>query len=181
MSSKSAVLTAIIHYKLKNDGNTPTVRWLADKCGIASTSIVQRFIQELVDDGKLRRGEGKRDLKVVGGRWSLGGAAPPPSAKPMSRQQPVLRPKPKLSPTAKEYHLAGLVDVPFVARRLNIHEESVRRLIRNGELSAVKVGNKWFITRASLDEFAEDYWPKPGNKPKSHELESWDAKPQRGH
>lgn len=72
MSDKAAVLTAIIQYKIKNDGCTPTVRWLAKKCGISSSSTVQWFINELIADGKLRRGEGKRDLKVVGGRWEYG-------------------------------------------------------------------------------------------------------------
>jgi predicted transcriptional regulator len=69
MSDKAAVLTAIIQYKLKNNGCTPTVRWLSYKCGISSTATVQRFINELVADGRLRRGEGKRDLKVIGSRW----------------------------------------------------------------------------------------------------------------
>lgn len=50
------------------------------------------------------------------------------------------------------------------ARRLNIHPESVRRLIRQGKLPARKFANTWLIERAVLEQFAGHYDPRPGNK-----------------
>lgn len=55
-------------------------------------------------------------------------------------------------------------DVSFAARRLNIHPESVKRLIRLGKLPARKFANKWFIHKDTLEQFAEDYIPYPGNR-----------------
>ena len=46
------------------------------------------------------------------------------------------------------------------AARLGIHVESARRLIRRGELPAIKVGNKLVVSRAALEEFARGYSPR---------------------
>ena len=51
-----------------------------------------------------------------------------------------------------------------VATRLNIHPESVRRLIRQGKLPAIKFGNKWLVEKGALEQFASHYDPRPGNK-----------------
>ena len=51
-----------------------------------------------------------------------------------------------------------------VADRLHIHPESVRRLIRQGKLPAIKFGNKWLVEKSSLEQFAGHYDPRPGNK-----------------
>jgi len=51
-----------------------------------------------------------------------------------------------------------------VSKRLKIHPESVRRLIRQGKLPAIKFGNKWLVERATLEQFANHYDPRPGNK-----------------
>ncbi len=51
-----------------------------------------------------------------------------------------------------------------VATRLNIHPESVRRLIRQGKLPAIKFGNKWLVEKGALEQFASRYDPRPGNK-----------------
>jgi excisionase family DNA binding protein len=50
------------------------------------------------------------------------------------------------------------------AHRLRIHPESVKRLIRQGDLPAVKVGNVWLIDRDKLEVFAGTYTPKRGRK-----------------
>lgn len=50
------------------------------------------------------------------------------------------------------------------AERLNIHPESVRRLIRQGKLPARKFANTWLIESAVLEQFAGHYDPRPGNK-----------------
>lgn len=65
---------------------------------------------------------------------------------------------------SKESLLDNYVDVQGVAERLNIHPESVRRLIRQGKLPAIKFGNKWLIERATLEQYASHYDPRPGNK-----------------
>lgn len=56
------------------------------------------------------------------------------------------------------------VTVQDVADRLNIHPESVRRLIRNKKLLARKFGNTWLVKRSILEQFASHYDPRPGKK-----------------
>jgi excisionase family DNA binding protein len=56
------------------------------------------------------------------------------------------------------------VTVAEAARRLNIHPESVRRLIRKGELPARKFANTWLIEITTLEQFASNYDPRPGRK-----------------
>ena len=55
-------------------------------------------------------------------------------------------------------------DVIEVGGRLNVHPESVRRLIRQGKLPAIKFGNKWLVDKDTLEQFASHYDPRPGNK-----------------
>jgi excisionase family DNA binding protein len=57
-------------------------------------------------------------------------------------------------------------DALFAAERLHIHPESVKRLIRSGKLPARKFANKWFIRRDVLEQFADRYIPRPGNRRK---------------
>ncbi len=56
------------------------------------------------------------------------------------------------------------VTVAEAAKRLNIHEESVRRLIRSGKLLARKFANAWLIEKTTLEQFASNYDPRPGRK-----------------
>ena len=65
---------------------------------------------------------------------------------------------------SKQSLLDNYVGVDEVAERLNIHPESVRRLIRQGKLPAIKFGNKWLVERATLEQYASHYDPRPGNK-----------------
>jgi excisionase family DNA binding protein len=65
---------------------------------------------------------------------------------------------------SKEDLLENYAGVSDVAERLNIHPESVRRLIRQGKLPAIKFGNKWLVETAVLEQFAGRYDPRPGNK-----------------
>ncbi len=55
-------------------------------------------------------------------------------------------------------------DVRFAAKRLEIHPESVKRLIRLGKLPDRKFANKWFIREDVLEQFAGGYIPRPGNR-----------------
>jgi excisionase family DNA binding protein len=65
---------------------------------------------------------------------------------------------------SKESLLEQYAGVDDVSKRLKIHPESVRRLIRQGKLPAIKFGNKWLVERATLEQFAGYYDPRPGNK-----------------
>jgi excisionase family DNA binding protein len=56
------------------------------------------------------------------------------------------------------------VTVAEASRRLNIHPESVRRLIRGGKLPARKLANTWLIDKTTLEQFASNYDPRPGRK-----------------
>jgi excisionase family DNA binding protein len=69
-----------------------------------------------------------------------------------------------LNNMAKEDLLENYADVSEVSKRLNIHPESVRRLIRQEKLPAIKFGNKWLVAKTDLDQFASRYDPRPGNK-----------------
>src|SRR5262245_38691830 len=46
-----------------------------------------------------------------------------------------------------------LFTVDEVAERLNLHVKTVRRFIREGRLSAKRIGKEYRITRAALEEF----------------------------
>jgi excisionase family DNA binding protein len=63
-----------------------------------------------------------------------------------------------------EDRLEEYADVYDVSKRLRIHPESVRRLIRQGKLPAIKFGNKWLVNKNTLEQYASRYDPRPGNK-----------------
>lgn len=56
------------------------------------------------------------------------------------------------------------LDANEAAQRLKVHPETVKRLIRMGDLPARKFGNKWLIDRDVLEQFAGTYIPGPGAK-----------------
>lgn len=58
------------------------------------------------------------------------------------------------------------LDVIEAARFLRVHPETVKRLIRQGDLHAHKFANKWLIQRSYLAEFATNYLPNRGRPPK---------------
>lgn len=47
----------------------------------------------------------------------------------------------------------GLLTVKEVATRLHIHEETVRREIRDGHLKAYKPGRKYLVSEADLADY----------------------------
>lgn len=76
------VLRAIVAHKLAHDGVSPTQAAIAETVGawddLAYSSRiwnVQRHIESLEKAGYVRTGEGRRDLEVVGGRWTFNAAA----------------------------------------------------------------------------------------------------------
>ncbi|MDD5288372.1 MAG: helix-turn-helix domain-containing protein, partial [Dehalococcoidales bacterium] len=56
------------------------------------------------------------------------------------------------------------VSVRDACRRLGVHEETIRRLVRSGSLKADKIGNQWFIRREDLGSFSANYNPKTGKR-----------------
>lgn len=61
----------IVQYKLENDGNTPSLRDIADAIGVASSSTAWRIVQDLEKAGLVERvGKGNGQfVKIVGARW----------------------------------------------------------------------------------------------------------------
>ena len=49
------------------------------------------------------------------------------------------------------------VDVIEASKILDVHPETVKRLIREGKLTATKFGNKWIMERDRLQMFANTY------------------------
>ena len=45
----------------------------------------------------------------------------------------------------------GLLGVEELAKLLDVHIDSVRRMMRNGTLPAVKIGRKWYVRRDVFD------------------------------
>ncbi len=53
--------------------------------------------------------------------------------------------------------LENYVDVIQASKILDVHPETVKRLIREGKLSATKFGNKWIMEIDRLRVFANTY------------------------
>lgn len=67
------IYTYLMEYKRNHDGIPPTVREIADKLGMGSTSI-QYQLDNMERDGLIRRKVGRsRSIQIIGGRY-----IPPP-------------------------------------------------------------------------------------------------------
>ena len=53
--------------------------------------------------------------------------------------------------------LENYIDVIEASKILGVHSETVKRLIREGKLTATKFGNKWVMERDRLQVFANTY------------------------
>lgn len=60
--------------------------------------------------------------------------------------------------------LAGLISIREAARRLGIHEESLRRIVRIGTLPARKLGGQWYIDKEQFNAFVATYDSKTGKR-----------------
>jgi len=62
----------------------------------------------------------------------------------------------------------GYLTIVEVAERLGIHATSVRRLLMQGHLRAVKPWQSpvapWLFEQAAIEQFAQSYHPRPGRK-----------------
>lgn len=63
----------IVEYKSQNDGNSPTIREIADGCGISSTSVVNYNLMKLAKFGiiSLSHAGVARKISVPGGFWAF--------------------------------------------------------------------------------------------------------------
>lgn len=68
----------------------------------------------------------------------------------------------------RQYNLLfeDYITVREAARELGVHPETVKRVIREGHLPAIKIRNMWFIKRDTFDVFRGTYIPRRGKPPK---------------
>ncbi len=66
--------------------------------------------------------------------------------------------------TTMAIDLEDFVDIHEAAKRLEIHEESLRRLIRIGTIPATKIGSQWYIDKEQLNLFAVTYDRRTGKR-----------------
>lgn len=60
--------------------------------------------------------------------------------------------------------LQNYVNVRDAARHIGIHEESLRRLLRQGNLPGAKIGGQWFIDKEQIALFVATYDAKTGKR-----------------
>jgi excisionase family DNA binding protein len=60
--------------------------------------------------------------------------------------------------------LSNYLKVREAAKRLGIHEESLRRIIRIGTLAAEKIGGQWYIEKSKLNTFKNSYNARSGRR-----------------
>lgn len=63
----------IVEFKMKFDGNSPSIREIAEDCNISSTSMVAYYLEKLVESGLIEMSEGleRNKILVKGGEWRL--------------------------------------------------------------------------------------------------------------
>jgi len=60
--------------------------------------------------------------------------------------------------------LNNYINTREAAKRLEIHEESLRRIIRIGTLPAEKIGGQWYIAKDKFNIFKASYNTKSGRR-----------------
>jgi len=76
--------------------------------------------------------------------------------------------------------LENYVDVIEASKILQVHPETVKRLIREGKLAATKFGNKWIMEYDRLQVFANTYDGRRGRVKNSLWSPSGESKKDRG-
>jgi excisionase family DNA binding protein len=59
-------------------------------------------------------------------------------------------------------NLADYLKIPEVARRLDVSEPTVRRMVKGGKLPSVFIGGAYRVSEADLEEFLENAKVEPG-------------------
>lgn len=52
-------------------------------------------------------------------------------------------------------HMKNILDVPQVAEYLNLHENTVYKLLQEGKLPGRKVGDQWRVSQEQLEAWIE--------------------------
>ena len=60
---------------------------------------------------------------------------------------------------------ANFLDLVEASRELQIHPQSLRRLIKQKKIPAMMFAGKYLIERDKLEMFKANYDPRPGRKP----------------
>lgn len=63
-----------------------------------------------------------------------------------------------------------LVPVAQMAKRLDVHIETAKRIVRRGDLAGWRVGRNWAVSESELEEFAMTYVNRSGPKPKGEPM-----------
>ena len=68
---KNEVFEFIIKFKTENDGQSPTLRDIVQNTLASSTSVASYVLDELEEDGKIKRtANWDRGIRVIGGKWT---------------------------------------------------------------------------------------------------------------
>ena len=54
------------------------------------------------------------------------------------------------------------ISSPEAAKILGVHPFTIQKLFQDGRLPAEKIANRWLISRAVVEEYAETYVPRRG-------------------
>ena len=71
--STQRVLEFVIEYKKAHDGNSPSMREICAATFLASTSVANYHLTQLIKMGRIRTfalDKQSRSIEVVGGKWS---------------------------------------------------------------------------------------------------------------
>ncbi len=66
-------------------------------------------------------------------------------------------------------NLADYLTTQEAATKLGFHVDHIRRMLRTGDLVGLKVGQMWFVSKASIDKYRkategmDKYDPRRGN------------------
>ena len=71
-SKPDSVYLFIVDFKKKHDGNSPTLREIAEGCNVSATSLVKYYLEFLVEAGLIEvTGDKSRMIMVTGGEWRM--------------------------------------------------------------------------------------------------------------
>ena len=73
MNEADRLFEFIVQHKQEHDGNSPSIREMADGIKSLSTSYVHYLLVKLSREGRIRLGQPhtSRQVEVVGGAWSI--------------------------------------------------------------------------------------------------------------
>jgi len=58
----------VVLYKAANDGNPPSMEYLAQGVGVAKSTVL-RHLRRLEEQGRIELRPGRQYIRIAGGRW----------------------------------------------------------------------------------------------------------------